>query len=467
MENIDKRKNCHRLNPTRVVILGFFAVICIGTFLLNLPIASNDGESIGIVNALFTATSAVCVTGLVVVDTLSHWTIFGKIVIICLIQIGGLGFMTVITMFFIMRKRKITLKERMVIQESLNQDTMAGMVKLVKNILKCTLIVESVGALLLSIHFVSDFGFLKGVAMGCFHSISAFCNAGFDIIGPTSLAPYVSDVYINVIIMSLIVIGGLGFTVWIDMIKVIRLKFKNRLNFKSILSKLSLHSKVVLLFTPILILGGAIFVFIFEYENPETLGNLGMTGKITASFMQSVTLRTAGFYSISQSGMTYASKFLSILLMFVGGSPAGTAGGIKTTTMAILIITVMSVARGSITTNIWGRKIPFGLIQKALSVFLISLTAVIGVTMLLTITEKGMAIEYEFIDLLFETASALGTVGITTGITPYLSTIGKIIISVAMFMGRIGPISIIIGLARKQNSYVEHVQYPEESVMVG
>ena len=467
MENIDKRKNYHRLNPTRIIILGFFAVICIGTFLLNLPIASNNGESIGIVNALFTATSAVCVTGLVVVDTLSHWTIFGKIVIICLIQVGGLGFMTVITMVFIMRKRKITLKERMVIQESLNQDTMAGMVKLVKNVLRCTLIVESIGAVLLSIHFIGDFGFLKGIAMGCFHSISAFCNAGFDIIGSTSLSPYVSDVYINVIIMSLIVVGGLGFTVWIDIIKVIRLKNKKKLNFKSAVSKLSLHSKVVLLFTPTLILGGAIFVFIFEYGNPETLGNLGMTGKITASFMQSVTLRTAGFYSISQSGMTYASKFLSILLMFIGGSPAGTAGGIKTTTMAILIITVISVTRGSITTNIWGRKIPFGLIQKALSVFLISLTAVIGVTMLLTITEKGMAIEYEFIDLLFETASALGTVGITTGITPYLSTAGKIIISIAMFMGRIGPISIIIGLARKQNSYVEHVQYPEESVMVG
>ena len=467
MESISKKKNFLKLNPTRIVILGFFAVVCIGTFLLNLPISSKDGESIGIVNALFTATSAVCVTGLVVVNTLEHWTIFGKFVIIFLIQIGGLGFMTVITMFFIMRKRKITLKERMIIQESLNQDTMAGMVKLVKSILKGTLIIECLGAILLSIEFVPDFGVVRGIAMGCFHSVSAFCNAGFDIIGDSSLTPYVSNVYLNLIIMSLIIIGGLGFTVWIDIIKVIKLKRSNKLSLKAACSKFSLHSKVVLVFTPILILGGAFLIFLFEYGNPQTLGSLGFGGKITASFMQSVTLRTAGFNSISQADMTYASKFLSIILMFIGGSPAGTAGGVKTSTIAVLLITVISVARGSITTNIWGRKVPLGIIQKSLAVFLISFATVIGVTMVLTITEKGMDIGYEFIDLLFETTSALGTVGITTGITPYLSVVGKLIISLAMFMGRIGPISIIIGLARKQNNYIEHVEYPEEGIMVG
>ena len=222
MESIGKKNNFFKLNPTRIVILGFFAVVCIGTFLLNLPIASKNGESIGIVDALFTATSAVCVTGLVVVNTLEHWTVFGKFVIVFLIQIGGLGFMTVITMFFIMRKRKITLKERMVIQESLNQDTMAGMVKLVKSILKGTLIIECLGAMLLSIEFVPKFGVIRGIGMGFFHSVSAFCNAGFDIIGDASLTPYVSDVYLNLIIMSLIIIGGLGFTVWIDIIKDIK-----------------------------------------------------------------------------------------------------------------------------------------------------------------------------------------------------------------------------------------------------
>ena len=467
MESIYKRKNSIRINPTRKIILGFFLIVCIGTFLLNLPIASNDGESIGVVNALFTATSAVCVTGLVVVNTLEHWTIFGKVVIISLIQIGGLGFMTIITMFLIMLKRRITLRERMVIQQSLNQDNVSGMVKLVKNVIKGTFIVEGIGAILLSIYFVPHYGIVRGIAMGIFHSISAFCNAGFDIIGEDSLMPYASNVYINGIIISLIVLGGLGFTVWLDVIKVIRLKKKNKLSLKSAFSKLSLHSKVVLLFTPTLVVGGAFLIFLFEYGNPETLGSLGIVGKVTASFMQSVTLRTAGFFSISQSDMTYASKFLSVILMFIGGSPAGTAGGVKTSTCAILIIAVMSVARGSITTNIWGRKIPFSLIQKSLAVFLISLFALVGMTMLLTITETGMAIKYEFIDLLFETTSALCTVGITTGITPYLSTLGKIIIATAMFMGRVGPISIVIGLAKKQDNYSEHVEYPEEGLMVG
>ena len=467
MDTFLRKRNKVRINPTRIIILGFFAVICIGTLLLNLPISSQNGESIGFINALFTSTSAVCVTGLVVVNTLEHWTIFGKVVIICLIQIGGLGFMTIITMFFIVIRRKITLKERILIQESLNQDNISGMVKLVKNVLKGTFLIEGIGALLLSVQFIPEYGFLKGFFMGIFHSISAFCNAGFDIIGDSSLTPYVSNIYFNIVIMSLIIIGGLGFTVWVDVLRILKLKKEKNFLLSTVLRRLSLHSKVVLTFTPALIILGAFLIFIFEYSNSATIGSFNIFDKINASFMQSVTLRTAGFNSISQSDMTYASKLLSIILMFIGGAPAGTAGGVKISTIAVLLITVISIARGSKSPNIWGRKLPINIIQKSLAVFLISSGVVIGFTMLLTITEKNMNFDYEFIDLLFETTSAMGTVGITTGITPHLSTVGKIVISIAMFMGRIGPISIVIGLARKQGSTKEYIEYPEGNIMVG
>lgn len=449
------------LKPTTVIILGFFIMVIIGTFLLNLPISSKDNQSVGIINAAFTATSATCVTGLAIADTYAQWSAFGQIIIILLIQIGGLGFMSILTMFFLLARRRITLKERILIQESLNQNTLDGMVKFVKSIVIGTLIVESIGAIILSIRFCFDYGLSKGIKYGIFHSISAFCNAGFDILGSVSLSDYSGDLIVNLVVMSLIIIGGIGFTVWFDIIKLYKSKKINKV------THLSLHSKIVIFITPILLIGGAFLFFIFEYSNPLTMQNFSFGHKILAALMQSVTARTAGFYSISQGNMTYASKFFMIVLMFIGGSPAGTAGGIKTVTICVILVAVSSVIRGRKNIFAFKREIPFATLQKSLAVFFISITAVVATTMLLTLTERQMLFEHEFIDFLFEAVSALGTVGVTTGITPHLSNIGKIIVLIAMFMGRLGPITIVIGLTRKQMKNKDILEYPEENVIVG
>lgn len=465
MKIINRKKNI--TNPTRMIILGFLLVILIGTILLNLPIASENGRSIGILDAFFTATSATCVTGLVVVNTMEHWSVFGKTVILCLIQIGGLGFMTFITLGFMITGKKITLKERLLIRESYNQQTLQGMVKYVRQIVIGTLMIEGIGAILLSTRFIGDFGIFKGIIYGIFHSISAFCNAGFDIIGQNSLMPYVGDTLVNATVMCLVVIGGLGFTVWMDTLKIFRFRRQYQLSWKNTIHKLSLHSKIVYTMTLILIFGGMVFFLLCESMNPVTLGGLTWKDKFLAALMQSVTARTAGFNTISQSGMTAASKFMTIVLMVIGGSPGGTAGGIKTVTLSVLLIAVLSVIRGSSTIHIFERNINFSTLQRALAVFFISFTAVIGITMLLTFTERHLVSQFEFMDLLYESVSALGTVGVSTGVTPNLSIAGRLIIAFAMFMGRIGPISIVIALAKKQDQNKDHIQYPNERVIVG
>ena len=464
MMNMKKAKTL-KYSPTRIIVLGFFIVVCIGTILLALPISSADGKSIGLLDALFTATSATCVTGLVVVNTMTHWTVFGKIVILCLIQIGGLGFMTFIVLGLMVLRKKITLSDRILIKESYNQNSLTGMVSYIRKIIFGTLCIEGIGAILLSIVFIPLFGFYEGIAYGIFHSISAFCNAGFDIISEQSLMPYVGNVLLNVTIMSLIIVGGLGFTVWLDTIRILKQKKKKNWSFFTAIQRLSLHSKIVYLSTALLLFFGAVLFFLWEWSNPNTMGQLPLGEKILASCMQSVTVRTAGFNSIDQGAMTEVSKFISILLMFVGGSPAGTAGGIKTVTLSILWIAVLSVIRGSNYTHMFHRNIPFPTLQRALAIFFISLITVLLITLLLSFTERNIAIEHSFIDILFETVSALGTVGITTGITPYLSPVGRIIITIAMFMGRIGPITIVIALARKQKQ--NQIQYAEEQVIVG
>lgn len=456
-----------KFKPTQTIVLSFFIIILVGTILLSLPISTKARIGTPVIDALFTATSAVCVTGLVVVNTLEHWSFFGQTVILILIQIGGLGFMTIVTMVMILAGKKITLKERIIIQESLNQHSLSGMVTLVERVIAGTLLFEGIGAVILAVPFIMDYGFKRGVFMGVFHSISAFCNAGFDIIGDASLTGYVDVFSVNLVLMLLIVIGGLGFTVWVDIINVTKEALKKKLSLRSSIRKLSLHSKVVLTITPILIIGGAVFFFISEFHNPETIGNLSVQGKMIGAAMQSVTTRTAGFDSINQGGMNYDSKLLTIVLMFIGGSPSGTAGGIKTVTLGVIIFAVISVIKGSSQTRAFKRNIPFETLQKALAIFFISLSSVIVITMLLTVTEKGMAYPHEFMDFLFETVSALGTTGLSTGITPHLSSAGKALIAFAMFMGRIGPITIAIALAKKQKQFMELYDYPEGKIMVG
>lgn len=451
------------LKPTQILVLGFMLLISFGTLLLNLPIASIQDGSIGLLNALFTATSAVCVTGLVVVNTAETWTVFGKVVIMLLIQIGGLGFMTITTTLFILLGRKVRLKERLVIQEALNQYTISGMVRLSRNILLGTTLLEVLGALVLATKFIPEYGFLKGLFMGLFHSVSAFCNAGFDILGGSSLSPYFGDITVNITVMLLIILGGIGFTVWLDIIRVSKDQVEEKFNPRQWFKRLTLHSKLVLVLTGSLILLGFVFFFALEAFNPDTLGTLSMKDKIIGSLFQSVTTRTAGFNTMPLHQMTEASKFMTIVLMFIGGSPAGTAGGVKTVTFGVIFLAVVSVIKAKEDVEVFNRRIPLDIVKRALAVIIISLTIVITVVMILSVTENVL-----FMDLFFEAVSGFATVGLTLGITGSLSTIGKIVMCITMFIGRLGPITMVVAFStRGKNKKNCAIKKPEEKVMVG
>ncbi|MDE6182578.1 MAG: TrkH family potassium uptake protein [Eubacteriales bacterium] len=463
----DKNEKIFVLGPAHIITFSFLALILIGTLLLNLPISSVDGKSIGIFNAMFTATSAVCVTGLVVVNTLNHWTIFGKVIILMLIQIGALGFMSLFTFVLVFLGRKITLKERILIQESFNLSSFKGLFSFLKKIIKGTFIIEGIGSLILSIRFIPKYGFPKGILYGIFHSVSAFCNAGFDILGEASLLDYQTDYIVNITIMAVIILGGLGFSVWIDLLKYINhLKDKRsgKINSKFVMS---LHSKVALCMTSILIFLGFISTFLLEFNNPETIGNLRLDQKILACLFQSVTLRTAGFDAIGQAELNYGSKFMAIILMAIGGSPGGTAGGIKTVTIGALFFTIVSVIKGKDCVTAFKKTISFHTVQKALTVFVMMITFIFLATILLSITELNNSYNHDFIDLLYEATSALGTVGLSTGITQYLSFFGRIIIMVCMFVGRLGPITVVLGLSFQKRSKKNVIHYPEEKIIVG
>ena len=444
-------KRSFNASPSQILVIGFGTIILLGTILLNMPIASIKGHSIGFVNALFTATSAVCVTGLVVVDTANHWTYFGQMVIISLIQIGGLGFMTISTLLALIVGRRITLKERIVMQEALNLDELEGLVRLTKSIIITTFIIEAIGAMAFSAVFVPEYGVKKGLVMGLFHSISAFCNAGFDLIGDfKSFSPYVNNITINVTSMLLIIIGGLGFTVWMDV-------YHNRS-----FNRLALHSKVVLSITGFLISVGALFLFMIERNNPATMGDLSISGKILSSMFHSVSPRTAGFNTIDNAAFTSSSKFLTIILMFIGGSPGSTAGGIKTATAGILFFTVISVITGREDAEAFEKRISKTLVYRAFALAIISLFLVISVTMVLSISENA-----DFLTLLFESTSAFATVGLSLNYSPNLSFIGKLIISATMFAGRVGPLTLIVALAQRTQKNKSNLKYPEDKISVG
>lgn len=440
-----------QLHPAQVLVLGFAAVILTGALLLNMPFSSLDGNSVGFVNALFTATSATCVTGLVVVDTGTHWTMFGKVVIMLLIQIGGLGFMTMATLISIIMGRKISLKSRMVIQEAFNQSTVAGAVRLVQYVLMFTFTIEGLAALILMTRFVPIYGWKTGIFFGIFHSVSGFCNAGFDLIGGfRNLIPFATDPVINFTIMGLIITGGLGFSVMTEIMSV--KKF----------SKLSLHSKVVVTITSILIIGGAVLLLLFEYGNPGTFGNMTWPQKIMAALFQSVTPRTAGFNTVDMTKYTVSAQLVTIILMFIGGSPGATAGGIKTTTFGLIIAQVISVIIGKDDVELFKRRIPPEAINKALAIFSIALSLVLAATMFLSFTDSG----HSFMDLLFESVSAFATVGLSLNVTPTLTIPGKLILSLTMFAGRLGPLTLIIAIASRQAKKTNR-KYPEGKILVG
>lgn len=445
-----KITNKIKMTPVQVLAIGFALVIIVGSLLLSLPAASANGTRTPYVDCLFTATSATCVTGLVTVDTGTHWNYFGKTVIMCLIQTGGLGFMSFATLFALIIGKKITLKNRMIMQEALNSFNMQGLVRMSRYILLFTFSVEGIGALLLSTTFIPQFGIGKGIYYSIFHSVSAFCNAGFDLIGNfRSLTPYAENSVVILTIGALIVIGGLGFYVWQELYTLKDLK------------RVSLHTKVVLASTSILIVGGAILMFAFEFNNPGTIKNMPLRGKILSSLFASITPRTAGFNSISTSDMSPAGRFLTIILMFIGGSPGSTAGGIKTTTATLMLMTVISVIRGRQDTEILKKRIGKDIIDKAIAITLIGFSLIVTVVMILSITEKGASLEY----ILYETTSAFGTVGLTLGLTPKLSTIGRIILSFVMYSGRVGPLTLAMALSKKSNS--TSIRYPEDKILVG
>jgi trk system potassium uptake protein TrkH len=439
------------LSPSQVLVLGFAAAILIGALLLSLPWATANGGGTGFLNALFTATSAVCVTGLVVVDTGTYWSAFGKTVILLLIQVGGLGFMTFATMVFIALGKRISLRERLVIQEQQNQLTLQGVVRLTKQIILVTMIVEGIGALLLSIRFVPRFGAAKGLAYGVFHSVSAFCNAGFDLFGEyRSLTLYAGDYLVSGVVIMLLVIGGLGFSVISEVIRIRKLK------------RLSLHTKLVLLITTVLLILGTVLIFALEYSNPYTLGPLTPGGKVMASVFHSATPRTAGFNTLPINGLTNATRFLSIILMFIGGSSGSTAGGIKVTTAGILAMTVMSVIMGREDTEVFKRSISKETVYRALAIATIALIILVAATIILTITENA-----GFMAILFEAVSAFGTVGMSMGITPDLTAVGKATIIAVMFAGRLGPLTVANAIARRQRGKKSKIRYPEEKILVG
>ncbi|MBS4537991.1 TrkH family potassium uptake protein [Clostridium sp. D2Q-11] len=450
---LKNRMNELKSNPAQVLVLGFAALIFIGATLLNLPMASASGRSIGFIDALFTSASAVCVTGLVVVNTAAHWTIFGKIVILVLIQIGGLGFMTMATLVSLLIGKKITLKDRLIMQEELNQFTLSGLVKLTRYIIISTFVIEAIGAVFLAFKFIPEYGTLQGIWYSIFHAISAYCNAGFDIIG-NSMESFVTSPIVNFTISILVILGGLGYSVYIDMTE--NRKFK----------KFLLHTKVVLVMSIGLLVLGFLVFLIVEYNNPQTIGNLSFGSKLIASFFQSVVPRTAGFNSVSMAGTTNATAFLIIILMFIGGSPGSTAGGIKTTTMGVILLAVVAVVRGETDVEIFGRRIPNEIIFRALAVLGIGLLIVIIVTMTLSLTENNLE-DYSFLDITFETVSAFGTVGLSRGLTPYLSDIGRIIITITMFIGRLGPLTMAFAFAKKRREKKGLYRYPEERITVG
>ena len=426
----------NELRPIQIILLGFFITIFAGSILLTLPIAAKSGQATSYIDALFTATTSVCVTGLVVETTMTHWSLFGQVVILLLVQIGGLGVVTITTGMFYVLGRRITLGNRMLIQESLGLNTLTGLVPLVKKIILGTAIVEAV-----------------------FNSISAFCNAGMDIVKEDSFRSYVTNPVINFTTMALIVLGGLGFIVWKDLWQSMKKLIKEKIPVKRIVQQLKFQTKIVLSISTFLILFGTVLIFLFEYHNPATMGNLSLPGKVMASLFQAVTTRTAGFETVAQGALTDASSLVSMFLMIIGGSPAGTAGGVKTVTFAILIFCVISAAKQEESISLFKRRVPGNLLSKALAIIVINLMVLMTSVLLLLVFDHG-----NFMESCYECVSALGTVGLTKGLTPNLTIAGKVIIIITMYLGRVGPISMAIGFSQKNKK--KQVMYPEQDLIL-
>jgi len=435
------------LSPNQILVLGFLLVIIIGTFLLHLTIASSNRQVIPWIDALFTSTSATCVTGLIVLDTGQDFSLFGQWVILILLQIGGLGIMTFSTMFAFLLGRKITLRQRLILQESLNQFSIGGLVRFAKYIFIFAFIFEFAGSFFLYYFWRNLPTNQHPMFLSVFHAVSAFCNAGFSLFSD-SLVQFNTNPFVNIIFIGLIIIGGLGFLVLLELYEY------------PIKKKLSLHSKIVLQTSLILVFFGAGVIYFLESSNLNTIGVLSFPWRIMGSFFQSITARTAGFNTLATSSLSNASLFFIIVLMFIGASPSSTGGGIKTTTFSVILLDVFSTLREKHHLNIYKRRIPMDVVKKAWEIVLLSLLWIIVMLVLLSHVEK-----FRFIELFFELISAIGTVGLSTGITSSLSLSGKIIIILTMFFGRLGPLALAFSLVFKRKP--ELIEYPEENLIVG
>ncbi|MBQ4644760.1 MAG: potassium transporter KtrB [Clostridia bacterium] len=445
------------LSTTHYIMISFLLVILAGSVLLSLPISTVDGKSVSYTDALFTATTATCVTGLVTLPTVTTWSVFGQVVILCLIQLGGLGIITVMSWFMIALHKKIGISDRLLLQDTFNLNTLSGLVRFVKKVIAGTFIVEGIGALMYMTVFIPQYG-AKGIWISVFNSVSAFCNAGIDIISENSLCEYATNPVINVVTSFLIVTGGIGYVVWWDFIRV--MKFYKTQGLKCF-KFMTLHSKIAVFMTVMLIISGAVLFFIFEYNNPLTMGNHNLFDKIQLSLFQSVTTRTAGFATIPQENFTNASAVISLLLMFIGGSPVGTAGGVKTVTIAVLVITAYSMVKDKNEITVFNRAISQKAVKKAIAVVGTSFVIMFVSTILLSLVTDA-----DVIDILYETVSATATVGLTRNLTSSLNIWGKFIIITTMYLGRIGPITLAIALNTKKDKQ-NIVKTPYEDISVG
>ncbi len=441
----------YKLSYTRIIALFFLGVIILGTLLLTLPISSKSGEWTPLLDCTFTATSATCVTGLIVYDTFTQWSLFGQAVIISMIQVGGLGVMTIITMISVFLKRKISLHERKLLIESSGTVRKSGIIKLLKQIVTGTLIFEGAGALLLATRFCTEFGFFDGLWYSVFHSVSAFCNAGFDLMGRygafSSLTPFAGDLTVNLTICALITIGGIGYLVWQDVLN-FRFKFKSY----------SLQTKIVIVTSAVLLLGGWLLMLVSEWNS--SMAELSTGQKILAALFQSVTARTAGFNTVPLNKLSSAGLMTMVALMFVGGSPGSTAGGVKTTTVAVMILELISVTRGDKSATVFKRRLEEDTVKKAGAIITIYILAIVAAAILISAMES-----LPLGDVMFEVVSAAATVGLTTGITSSLCTVSHLILMILMYAGRLGGLTLMIAFAeRKQTAMLSR---PTEKIQIG
>lgn len=449
------------LTPTRIIVLGFFLIIMLGTALLSLPAASKSGYSVGFFNALFTSTSATCVTGLTVVETGGTYTLLGQIVILCLIELGGLGFMIFATMVFLMIGKRISLRERILMRESMNMDALSGLIRLSIRYVLLAVIIEAIGALALLLRFVPLYGWRTGAFRAVFLAVSAFCNAGFDVFGGgNSIMQFAQDPLVLSVLMALIISGGLGFIVLMELLE----KPKSR-------KPLSPHARLVLLATASLIVFGAAAVALLEWNNPHTLGSEKLSPVMRAvnALFQSVTLRTAGFDSIGQAGLTQATKLISSVLMFIGASPASTGGGIKTTTFAVILFLLVSDIRARDDVVFAKKRIPRDIVSRALAIFFSSFIFLIISTVVMTVFEGANGENpARFLDLLFEAASALGTTGLSSQGTATLSRASQSLLVFLMFLGRVGPLTMTYALFQRYDGrQTPDIHYPDARILVG